>query len=49
MIIGKYADFTFYTRAKAEKDGSVCFRHVDGDSTDATFYYFLDSIKLVKL
>ena len=49
MIIGKYADFTFYTGAKTEKEGTVCFRHVDGDSADATFYYFLDSIKLVKL
>ena len=49
MIIGKFGDFTFFTGEKAEANGSVCFRHVEGDSDDATFYYFLDSIKSVKM
>ena len=48
-MVGKYADVSVYTGPTEGDNGAVCFRHAPADSPDATFYYFMDSIKSVKL
>ena len=48
-IVAKYAEFTIYRGKSGKDEATMVFRQESAEEDDATFFYFLDTIKSVKI
>ena len=48
-VAAKYAEFTIYRGKSGADEAAVVFRQESAEEDDATFFYFLDTIKSVKI